>query len=41
MVALTYVLGLIAMVFTAMSYRAMSEAFPGAFPSAPFCLLQR
>jgi amino acid transporter len=30
MVALTYVLGLIAMVFTAMSYRAMSEAFPVA-----------
>ncbi len=30
MVALTYVIGLIAMVFTAMSYRAMSEAFPVA-----------
>ena len=30
MVALTYVIGLIAMVFTAMSYRSMSEAFPVA-----------
>jgi len=30
MVALTYVIGLVAMVFTAMSYRAMSEAFPVA-----------
>ena len=30
MVALTYVIGLIAMVFTALSYRAMSEAFPVA-----------
>lgn len=30
MVALTYVVGLIAMVFTALSYRAMSEAFPVA-----------
>jgi amino acid transporter len=30
MVALTYVIGLVAMVFTAMSYRVMSEAFPVA-----------
>jgi amino acid transporter len=30
MVALTYVIGLVAMVFTAMSYRSMSEAFPVA-----------
>jgi len=30
MVALTYLIGLIAMVFTALSYRAMSEAFPVA-----------
>ena len=30
MVALTYVIGLIAMIFTALSYRAMSEAFPVA-----------
>jgi len=30
MVALTYVIGLVAMVFTAMSYRSMSEEFPVA-----------
>src|SRR6266536_5094065 len=28
MVALTYVIGLVAMLFTALSYRAMSRAFP-------------
>ena len=30
MVALTYVIGLVAMIFTALSYRSMSEAFPVA-----------
>ena len=35
MVPLTYVIGLVAMVFTALSYREMSRAFPIAGSSTP------